>query len=75
MIVKVKCNKCGGKARCDYEDSIARGWPRCCGQTMTLLAGQNVAEASKRAVAKAFVPLSGRHNDHLPWLLPTKRCW
>lgn len=37
---RVKCEKCGHTETVDGARSLALGWPRCCGYTMTLLTGK-----------------------------------
>lgn len=33
---RVWCRKCGATQRVDTQDCFAHGWPKCCGQTMTI---------------------------------------
>ena len=33
---QVWCTKCGKSRRVDVNKCIGSGWPRCCGQTMTI---------------------------------------
>lgn len=33
---KVWCKQCGNMQKVDPRDCIAHGWPKCCGQTMTI---------------------------------------
>jgi hypothetical protein len=32
------CGACGRRARLLFADCLSRGWPECCGQTMTVIA-------------------------------------
>ena len=32
----VRCDKCGNERRVSFDDCTGRGWPECCGYTMTL---------------------------------------
>jgi len=34
---RVKCEKCGREQSIDASKCFERGWPKCCGYTMTLL--------------------------------------
>jgi len=33
---KVWCKKCGYEARVNSAECLRRGWPKCCGETMTI---------------------------------------
>lgn len=32
----VWCKKCGASGRTNVEYSLRKGWPKCCGETMTI---------------------------------------
>lgn len=34
---QVRCHKCGRTEEVDAASCLRHGWPKCCGQTMTLL--------------------------------------
>lgn len=33
---QVWCRSCGSTRRVDSEGALSRGWPKCCGYTMTI---------------------------------------
>lgn len=33
---QVWCRRCGASMRVDAAGALARGWPKCCGYTMTI---------------------------------------
>lgn len=33
---QVWCRKCGATRRVDGADGLRNGWPKCCGETMTI---------------------------------------
>jgi hypothetical protein len=45
------CGACGRRTQLLFADCLSRGWPECCGQTMTVI-------ASPRPSASAYSPPS-----------------
>lgn len=46
----VRCTKCGDAMRVSFAESMAHGWPVCCGETMRLVltGGQTCAPPSMK---------------------------
>ena len=51
----VKCKRCGQVEFIAFGDGLSKGWPTCCGQTMSL--GTVTADEIRKGVAQAMKPL------------------
>jgi len=49
------CEICGAVKTIAFGDGLAKGWPTCCGSTMSL--GTVTADEIRRGVAQAMKPL------------------
>lgn len=42
---QVKCRTCGTAQRVSYTECVRLGWPRCCGETMSLVTHTGPADS------------------------------
>ena len=53
---KVKCSKCGREEKVNFSHCLVRGWPKCCGYTMTLVATRaNIEKATEEAIRSTTI--------------------
>lgn len=51
----VWCTVCGREQRVDAERALGRGWPKCCGYTMTIDSPAERAVAKHKAGTRAII--------------------
>ncbi len=57
-----RCGLCGRRERVSLSHCLSRGWPECCGQTMSMLASAS-ADLLDAAEREAFEPVRVRHHS------------
>ena len=57
-----RCGLCGREERVSFSHCLSRGWPECCGQTMSMLASTS-ADLLDAAAREGFEPARVRHTS------------
>ena len=47
---QVWCRECGGNQKVSSSEALKRGWPKCCGYTMTIDSPEEQNQLAKEAI-------------------------